>query len=31
VTREGRTARAPLIAGCCMILFLVFTSIYLLS
>jgi len=31
VTREGRMARSPLIAGCCMILFLVFTSIYLLS
>ena len=31
VTREGRMARAPLIAGCCMILFLVLTGIYLLS
>jgi len=30
VSREGRMARAPLIAGCCMILFLVFTGIYLL-
>jgi len=31
VTREGRMARAPLIAGCFMILFLVLTGIYLLS
>ena len=31
VNREGRMARAPLIAGCFMILFLVLTGIYLLS
>jgi hypothetical protein len=31
VSREGRIARAPLIAGCIFILFLVFTGIYLIS
>jgi hypothetical protein len=31
VTREGRMARAPLVAGCCFILILVLTGIYLVS
>jgi hypothetical protein len=31
VSHEGRMARAPLIAGCVFILFLVFTGIYLTS
>jgi hypothetical protein len=31
VTRESRMARAPLIAGCCFILFLVAGAVYLLT
>ena len=31
VSREGRMSRAPLVAGCVFILFLVFTGIYLAS
>jgi hypothetical protein len=31
VTREGRMASPPLIAGCCFILFLVVAGIYLLT
>ena len=31
VAREGRMARAPLVAGCCFILILVLAGIYLVS
>jgi len=31
VSREGRLSRAPLIAGCCFILFLVVAGFYLFS
>jgi hypothetical protein len=31
VAREGRVARAPLVAGCCFILFLIVVGLYLIS